>query len=254
MEMDLLSFTIRAPDNNPRLRQVPMSRSTVRLYQGTLPLQWTTTRDAQRIKSTALLHESRLFYRELSDLAKEAGLARFCSARLPQPGSSDGTRINLAYSVSTLPMTWVSVTCFYTNMGEHATSVRDYSSLLQPASVSPSNSDVGDNYCVPLCLALTSTTHSHPSYVCSRLSLNPTGVRQASGPVVVLPPSYQRHPQPARCSVRSVHSSHASNGYGPSIELHPVVASRQHSPPASVESHRPIQPRFRGIRRDHAIH
>lgn len=36
MEMVLLSFAIRAPDHNPRLHQVAVSRSPVRLNQGTL--------------------------------------------------------------------------------------------------------------------------------------------------------------------------------------------------------------------------
>lgn len=101
-----------------------------------------------------------VFCRELSDNANEAGVARFCSAHLPQPGSSDGTRIELAYS--TLPITWTWVTCFYTNMGEDATSVRDHSSL-QPASVSPSNPILGDNtvYRCDLLLPPRSTPTHH---------------------------------------------------------------------------------------------
>ncbi len=119
-------------------------------------------------------------------------------------------------------MIWPWVTCFYTIMGECATSVCDYSSL-QPASVSPSNSDVGDNYSVPLCLAPTSTTHSHLSYVRSRLSLNWPSL----GPEGVLPPSYQRYPQLSSwLSDRPIQATLAKATPLPSNCT--VVVSRQH--------------------------
>lgn len=79
-------------DNNPRLRQVAVSRSPVK---GAMD-NYAYARDAQRIISTALSTKVKVSCRKLSDHAIEAGVARFCSAHLPQPGSPDWTWIELA--------------------------------------------------------------------------------------------------------------------------------------------------------------
>jgi len=129
-------------------------------------------------------------------------------------------------------MTWTRVTCSYTNRAKYAASVRDHSSILQPASVSPSNLGVEDNYSYRRDLLLP--TRSTPTLVSFRLSLESQPDRRESE-VRTGCSTYTTLPTPSPItgwSARSAHSSHAQSSafttcfcrvtptYSPTLQRH----------------------------------